>query len=480
MKDFALKGEYFLGWLIITIPSSVVLALNGYLGSFTKLMADDYCSAYIVRRLGFARSIWYWYRNWSGGYSTSIADSLLNIIGASRMYYLVPVFLLVWLIVTILAVAQLLPTNLGRSKRVFTSIALGSFALYSILLLSPNIPQSLHWWGGMRAYSFPLMLITLYLSVYQIFILKIRNTTCLWLGYVISFFFIFLNSGFSETFTPLQLVLFIELIILGLWTGYLKYPTPEFNFLLAGLLGAVLGLIVMVASPGNVIRQANFPPAQNLLGILDISVVGYFGFLKNILGNPTKLAGILSVVLGTTWAGWQNNDHLTVRLWMVIGIFLNGFIIAFGCFPPSAYGMSDVPPGRTLIIAVFFLVASCMLGGYMLGSWLTQRRANYPVILRRGLLVITSFLIVVTAWNSGINFFASIPVHIEYASKWDDMELLIASALRSGQTDVHIPAKLNWAQLNEPNDNPKFWVTFCMSKYYGIQVLAPSADVGSQ
>jgi len=29
----------------------------------------------------------------------------------------------------------------------------------------------------------------------------------------------------------------------------------------------------------------------------------------------------------------------------------------------------------------------------------------------------------------------------------------------------------NWAALNEPNDNPKFWVNQCLSDYYGIDVF---------
>ena len=48
-----------------------------------------------------------------------------------------------------------------------------------------------------------------------------------------------------------------------------------------------------------------------------------------------------------------------------------------------------------------------------------------------------------------------------------------------GADQILIEPMDNWAGLNEPNDNPKFWVNVCYRQYYGIEVLAAEPAVDS-
>ncbi len=470
-----LKRVTFWGWLILFLPASVGLMLHGYLGSFTRFLADDYCSAYMVQRLGFLRSIWYWYRSWSGGYSTSIFDYLLEFVGRAGMPFVVPTVLFIWLLVTMSAVMSLLPVQLDRTIKLQIAIAIGVTVLFSILLLSPNVPQSLYWWGGMRAYSIPLVLLTFDISLYQTFKRNIQGNWANVAGYVVSFSITFINSGFSETFTPVQVVLFAELLVLGLCTKNLDRKSPAYHFLAAGFLGALIGLIVMVASPGNAVRQAYFPESPNPLNILIIAGKAYFSFLSWLFGAPERIFGLLASILGGIWVGIQLSVKLKTPVWMSVAAFINGLIFVFGCFVPAAFGLSDAAPDRTLIIAVYFLVVNFMVGGVLLGVWQAPTIAS-DFWLRLALFVTLAIGFWFAAWVNIQHLYASRSAYITYARQWDAMDAQIMAAKESGKDVVRIPPKQNWAGVFEPNDNPKFYVTLCMSKYYDIQVLAPNPD----
>jgi len=66
-------------WHLIALIAFALAALAAlaYLGGQTRFMADDFCSAYYAQRFGLLRSIWYWYRTWSVGYTAFAFDWLL-------------------------------------------------------------------------------------------------------------------------------------------------------------------------------------------------------------------------------------------------------------------------------------------------------------------------------------------------------------------------------------------------------------------
>ncbi|HEX9330687.1 MAG TPA: hypothetical protein VF896_02290, partial [Anaerolineales bacterium] len=80
--------------------------------------------------------------------------------------------------------------------------------------------------------------------------------------------------------------------------------------------------------------------------------------------------------------------------------------------------------------------------------------------------------IVISASINSINLYQSRAEFIEYARHWDEMDANILKSKKDGATQVFIPMIQNWAFLNTPNDNPKFWVNICMSGYYDVQILA--------
>jgi hypothetical protein len=112
--------------------------------------------------------------------------------------------------------------------------------------------------------------------------------------------------------------------------------------------------------------------------------------------------------------------------------------------------------------------------GVTLGQWLTLRvetKYEFPVNLGFGLSVMA--LMLCSAWLNGQALYSSRQKYLDYAVLWDRMNAQVIQAKTAGKTSVMIPTMANWAGLDSPNDNPKFWLNFCYSKYYDINVLAP-------
>jgi len=49
------------GLFSLTFLSLSGLAIYAYVGNFTRMLADDFCSIYYADRLGLFRSVYYWY-----------------------------------------------------------------------------------------------------------------------------------------------------------------------------------------------------------------------------------------------------------------------------------------------------------------------------------------------------------------------------------------------------------------------------------
>ncbi len=459
--------------LALALPALIVLATHAYLGSMSRFLADDYCVAYYANRFGFLRSIWYWYINWSGSFSTSMADWLLVIIRSNGIPFVAPVVIILWLVVTIFAIYLFLPRASSHTLRAASAVMLSATTIFAILLISPDVPQSLYWWTGMRAYTLPLIVSTLYAGLYQ-WLCRIPKKGNVFLWSILGFGIIFVNGGFSETFTPVQFVFFVSVMVLALRTKKLDFREGPFRFLLAGLFGSFISLIVMVAAPGNAVRQSYFKPPPGLLGILRISFDAFLAFLINLLKYPALASGMLGLLAASIWIGSRFRLASKIKTWLIPVIVVVGLGFAFGCFIPAAWGLSSAPPPRNLIIPSFFLTVSWMLAGFLCGIWFGSLSISPSRFGVQTILLLSSFLLLgYSGLSNTFHLYSTRKAHMDYASKWTMVNRQIIQARQAGNTVVHIPSMDSWTSLDKPNNNPKFWLNQCYSKYYGIQVLSP-------
>jgi len=457
--------------LLLILPAGTALALHAYLGSFTRFLADDYCSAYYADRLGLFRSIWYWYLNWSGRYAAFAADWLMEKLGAHALPVLPPLFLLIWLAAASVAIDRFLRHGMSPAKSVPIAISSATLFVFVVLQLSPDIPQSFYWWNGMRAYTLPLILLTCYAILFQVGVERLQTKGERVAGSLLSFLFLFVIGGFSETYAAFQVALLAFLSVFA-WFFQKSIRTAEFQFLAAGLIGSLFAVGVVAWAPGNAIRQGYYPPHPDLITLFQISFRGYRDFLFAIVRTPEKITAFLGALFASFWFGAQSEHRLMENHVLFPLLFLGAFLLSFACFLPSAYAVSDVPVPRSLIVPVFILVAA-LLGGSFL--WGLQFKAA-PALVGSSVLFIAIPLLAYSAAVHAQGFYNSRLAYVEFAQKWDATDALIWKARAANMETVQIPGMDNWAGVERPTPSKTYWPNICYSLYYGIQVFGPRYD----
>jgi hypothetical protein len=455
--------------LILPLFFSVIaLSLHAYLGTLSRYLADDFCSAYQAHRLGIFRAAWFWYLNWSGRFSASILDATVGSFHPNLIRFVVALTILLWLIVlTVFFIYILEP----RDNKFLISLTLACVTLFTLFLLAPDIRQSLYWGQGMRSVLPPLMLGTIQVMLWKYVQSKAWSNLQIIGWGIFSFFVALIAGGFSETYAAFQVAaLFCVLLILLL----LQRSTfsASLLFTATALVGAICALLFMLLAPGNALRQASYPAPPGILGILMISLRSYFSYILHLFDSSEKILAILGTFTLAASIGGHVSHHLDKRLVFVILFFMLAFM--FVCFPPSAYGLSDAPPPRTQILPTYFFLAGLVALGIVCGNLLQQQNKSLTVST-----TIAVIAIIFAASINSIHLYQSRGEFIQYAKEWDQTEASILAAKQNGSKEVLIPIIPNWAQLNTPNDNPKFWVNVCLSLYYDVQIRA-EPNVSSQ
>lgn len=454
---------------ITGISILIALAAHGYLGTYSRYLADDFCSAGMARRLGVLRAVWYWYLNWTGRYAASGLDAVFGLIGPTITPLVTALVLLLWLAILALTSHALLERQGGRRRLEAALIA--AAILYVTLTLSPNVPQSLYWGQGMRSIVPPLILTTL--LVY--WLIRTLGSGSPGQGALLRLLGIFalalLIGGFNETIAALQFggLAFAWLLsrILPNW----RIRRGWTGALLAGTLGAAVAVTIVALSPGNEIRQAFYPPPAALPQLLQMAWVNFCSFLGSLAREPQQILAILGSVALLAVIGLrsqQGPQNLTTPA-MVLAA---GAGLAFAAFIPAAYGLSDAPPERTLLVPAHLLTITLALEGFFLGCFLRQRGIATRMSLETTiLLLMASVLIVSATLLTAGEILSNRASYLQYAKHWDAVDSQIVMSRERGENTVWIQPIRNWAGLNEPNDNPKFWLNRCLRDYYGIEVL---------
>lgn len=458
------------------LPTSMAIGLYIYIGSFNRMLGDDYCTMYQGQHLGLLRSIWFWYLTWDGRFSAHVADWLIALSGPGGYPFYTFIFLLTWVVFAAIAVKKALQFRGYLSFKLLAAILLAVFLVFTTLSLTPDIIESLFWWGGVRAYVSPLVFIVLYFAFYYHFMASPLKgiQTSLWLA--ISLGLAFFMGGFSETFTPVLVIFFAGIVGIRLLISKFNMKSASTLFLSAGFLGALLSLIVMVLAPGNSIRRAYFPVPPDIFTVLRIASTSYLAFLYAIFSSPYMLTGLLGSTFGSAWLGMRINRESGVASlpgWQIFAVLFAAFVLAFACFPTAVYAMSGPPPERALIITVFILATGFLVSGFTFGEWLANRIESGILLPAVLLLIAAGSLIIFSSWNVSQRLYSMRDEHSAFARYWDEIDAKIREAKTSELRQVNIPAMKNWAEAAYPTDNPKYWPNICYSKFYDINVLAP-------
>ena len=211
----------------------------------------------IAVRFGLLRSIWYWYINWSGRYTAFAFDWLIltKTLGPYGAHWVPPLAIAIWLIATSAAVYISLKAIAPRFATVSAAIAISASFVLAVIVLSPDIAQSYFWLNGMRSYSLPLVVMSIYALLFEWLVPRLKSDKAIWWTCILAFGLTFANGGFSETMAALQPMMLIFITGVHWLTNDRKIDTA-FKVLAAATLGALLSVIMVAIAPGNALRKA--------------------------------------------------------------------------------------------------------------------------------------------------------------------------------------------------------------------------------
>ena len=464
------------------------LATHIYLGSYSRFIADDFCSAAIARSRGIIRGAHFWYLVWNGRFSANFLDALFGYLGPAATPYATGIAVTVWFIVLAIAVAQIIPSVEKREAPLLQSCIIAAMILVTVLYVIPSVGQSLYWGQGMRSVVPPLILGTAYMAL-------IANRSkspsgrpkLLWV--VMAGLLTFVAVGFAETYFALQTAAILFVLIIP--AVFRRYALPNkrnyFVLSIAGLIGSLAGGFIMFVAPGNNFRQSHFPPPPGLPELLVISFRGLLEFCILIVRSPGKWC-IVGLILSGFIFGLQvfrrREGASTVSpcdVWMLIWLPVVGCVLLLACWVPRAWGTSLTLGYRTWIIPAYVLVSLAICWAYIAGQVCRSRYVLYA----RHAPVVATILPLIGLLTFGV-FAAKIsyemwdlrPTFVGYAGRWDERERMIQRAKSQGLPYALVPRQHNWAALDEIEVDPKIgWLTRCVQDYYGITVIPDLGDL---
>jgi len=463
------------------------------MGSFMRLIGDDYCYAATLRHFGFWLTQWQSYvaiGGYNGNrYSLNLFSSLVDLFGPHANAVIPGLAILLWL--TSLAWAWRNGTRLaGIHAFPLAGLLWAEILVFFTLSLAPDLDQSLYWRTGMLTYLAPVITgsILLGLILWQ----SNRSKTQVSLLGATSLLAL-LSAGFSEVGAVAHVTSFACLLS---WAGYIAWrqsrKLPRNNSLslrliaptTSALAGSLAALLVLSFAPSTQLRMQAIAPPASLLSTLQIALYSTRIFVISVtikrLLLPNLLLFCIALAGSILLAAWTKRNEsprliMSTRSWLLslVGIFTTGLIIVFACMLPNAYVQSGYPELRALIIPRVVLLASIAGGGWLTGRFVYSQMArrskstSHVVSLLAGLILVVA---IVAPLGSTGPILSRAPLFAKWSQLWDqrDQEIRYAASYNQGSLRVmeleHIIPRVGELQVGS-------WYTQCADQYYGIQIL---------
>ena len=461
------------------------LALLSYaiLGFYSRYYADDYCMSGLVYQRGFWQAQIDQYIGWSNRFSGMLTLSLSELFGNSAIR--------VWTALVLLLLVTALAWTLTQLNRWFTlSLSRGILVLLSELivfftiLFTPQLYQSFFWRIGIITYALPLTFLVLLTGLAIRLSTQDQTARAHRGGLVACAVLAFFAGGFSETYLTLQL----SISLLGLIAIFLLVKdASRRKWLLAisaVLIGSLLSLAVVLASPGNAVRQTAMPPSPDILSWIRMILVHTFLFMYRLLdANPFQF--LLAVLIPSMLVYGYYANKSTSR-WrpslMLMTLFLApavGFALVAAVMAPAAYIQSSYPDDRVLVEAGFVMTVMFIFIGAVMGLIFNQlhlwAEEVVPFYLQITVALFAIVLLLYPLYDARKNA-AFLPEFQARAASWDARDAKIRAARQSGEFTVVVKGFNAPGSLFEFNINSEDWVNQCAASFYDVSQI----QVGGQ
>jgi hypothetical protein len=462
--------------LVLLLFVSLVfgLLLFVFLGTFSRLLADDFCYFANAKQLGILNGLVRIYTTWSGRFSTVSLIMVLEPLNKYIAQSFPGVIILAWLISLIALVVTVFEKIFGNIPRSLAWV-FAALVLFLTCLIVPNRFQVLYWLNGSITYTIPLL--TLTALMYWALKLFWRSSSPHPLTLALFCVLIFISGGFSETTAVLQFTVFLLSFVYSIFRQLPRRTRFVFG-LAAGF--SLLSILVFLISPGNHIRQALFPAPPGLFELVWLSIRYGLAFIFHTLiayPVPFLFSIIVSMILAFLIMMTQpENDSHNRTCSRSLG-FAGGFIalgtviLIISTCVPSVYAQSAYPEARALIPGTYILILGVSSLSFLSGIGLFSngtftrwsKGKTFHYFLVTGLI-----LACVYPLRAGNSLNPEFKQAKKYASAWDTRSELVASSFSRGENRLELKAINSQYGISELETDPGFWVNKCFSNYYQL------------
>lgn len=377
----------------------------------------------------------------------------------------------------ILSILPIFLIILNNSKHRFQkSLLLASFLIVVILINAPNIVQSFYWQTGALAYSMPFIFFNLFLTSTFLIGKNVFSKKGEYGALLFSFIMTIIGSGFVETFAVAQ-TMFIVLMIVGSYLIKFSGNIRIKKALFVGLLGSLVGIAIMILSPGIRARQTTIVQTGSLIFILKSTLLGSKWYLQRFLSIKTSIYSVVALfsliffIVSNYYKKVGNKIKFKTKNLYVMAAtsIISAIITTTSVFAVSYYVMSYLPPERALFIVVYFIFIAFVIFSVNISLIISVLFKNRLVVLSKLniLLYLTSMALL---FHSFYSHWHVLRYRMEdYARRWDIQEQKIYSQ-KNDNNDIVIKYVRPVGDIDGFIEN-EGWVSTCAAVYYQVDKI---------
>ncbi len=456
--------------LVVLLLPLAVWAVNGVSSRF---IADDYCTAALAREHGLIGSVSWWYYHWAGTPTTWVGISLAGLAGPAFSAVSPALTLLAWLGAAIWA-QRPITARLGLPRPGWLAAVLAAVIVFATFDGAPSLLQSLYWAGAVIPYTWPLALLLIWVG-YGLRALPRAGVR----AHVITGLLLFLAGGLAEVYVALQIA---ALGLMALAVLAFAPPTvrrPALGLLATGLAASLLAAAVILLSPGNAARAAQFPnragllavAAQTLVVSLSYGVIAIGVFAPAALLTALVVPGVIAFLFAP--ASLRPAPRLIRRLLALSAAA--ALLLVMACLGPPLYAMSTPPSARIYFLAQFVLTVTAAFWGVLMGLGARGSLRQVTPSAQVGAALLTAVALIIGPGLSVGRALAAMPDYQTFAAEWDAREAIIQRAAAAGERQVSVQM-LRYdigarSGLDTLEPDPRGWVNQCAARYYGVDSI---------
>ena len=314
----------------------LLICLLIYFSKFNNPSSDDFVFFSITKNLSIADTVNYFYKSWSGRYSSFfLAKLFVNLIGTKLIVKFLPIFLFLNLLIsTIFLFEKIFTSEIPKGILVYIC-----FFIFIYLTLMPSIPEGVYWFSSIITYSTSLIFFIwlIYFSI-KFYITK-KN-----IYFILIIIFIMFTIGSNET---IMLILDYILFLIWLFNNNIEFK----KYIIILLLIAFSFTLIVYLAPGNSIRSLNITKGNNFL----------YACFKTLQYSFYYIATWIIVSPFILFFSHNQGIKVILKIPIKIAVFFLIPTIFIGFFA-SFYSTGNAPPGRVMNILFFiFLISNFIL-----------------------------------------------------------------------------------------------------------------------